>query len=97
MTKKRLTKKQLYGYSYMKWDKLYSKLNFDFSGKCAFCFDGEKDYGLEMCKDCKIDKTLCDDCGEEGLFQEVQKADQILFELVSEMRRKLRERYDKLD
>lgn len=93
MARKQLTKKQLYGYSYMKWAKIRRIVLSNFiMGKCSFCHDADNTLikkgiltRVDTCKHCQIDKNLCSDNGTSGLFAEIDKIDNKLFSLVSEM------------
>ena len=96
---KKLTKKQLYGYSYMKWDIVrieHRKISF---GYCSFCFtamkeeDRENPNGRDMCKYCQIDKTLCGPYEGDSLYKAVNKAHIKFMRLVNELCMKLSKRY----
>ena len=93
--KKRLTKKQLYGYSYMKWDIIrieHRKMKF---GYCSFCFAAMKENSDDgtMCQYCQIDKNLCGVYSGDSLYDAIRKANRKFSHLVNEMCMKLSERY----
>jgi hypothetical protein len=93
MTKKRLTKKQLYGYSYMKWDNLRNELRKVPFGLCSFCYESDKLSEENKCKYCQIDKRLCNKFGEESLYSEITQLKRRFYHLVDKMCMELRGRY----
>lgn len=93
MTKKRLTKKQLYGYSYMKWDHLRYEFIKLPGGLCSFCYDIEKLSEEDTCNYCQIDKSLCNKHGEESLYSKITRAKRELSSLIYEMCEELSMRY----
>lgn len=55
----KLTNKQLYGYSIMKWKRIkqnLEKINDSIYSKCSFCLDSESKQQLYSCK---IDMNIC--------------------------------------
>lgn len=87
----RLTKKQLYGYSLMKWKDKFKKSNnyiIEMLEPCSFCFDVNSN-----CLKCGIDNELCNDFG--GLYVEIDKKHKEYRSLVNMMIRKLTENYNK--
>jgi len=61
-----LSLKQLYGYSYMKWNEIYKKIElFLTSEPCSFCRESEKRITMSEyddcsgCEECLIDPRIC--------------------------------------
>jgi len=55
MTGKRLTLKQLYGYSIMNWERyLYGLEELDRKRDCSFCIESN-----DTCEKCKIEPKIC--------------------------------------
>ena len=92
MNRKRLTKKQLYGYSYMKWDGVRKRLRMLYYGECSFCFD-VKTHSETACRHCRIDKTLCNEYEEESLYSKINKTCRKFSDLVDKMCMELSRRY----
>lgn len=78
MIKKQLTKKQLYGYSFMKWDLLRKKVRKLLFGYCSFCYDAMKkqeevNANSSMCVFCLIDKNICGEYRDNSTYQRLNR------------------------
>ena len=82
----RLTKKQLYIYSLMKWAKGFDKIQnsgYSIFGECSFCFDVNG-----MCGECQIDKKFCNASLEENdksLYMQIYKKRKEYYKLIISM------------
>lgn len=99
LVRKQLTKKQLYGYSYMKWDMLRKQVRELFFGYCSFCYDAmrkqeESVKGSEdMCNFCLIDRGICGNYGDDSAYQRTMRARKGFSNLVGGMCVMLARRY----
>ena len=94
MTKK-LTLKQLYGYSIMDWEQFLDKIKTCvIDRECSFCRDSGSNY---ECEYCRIDKDICNEIGRKGIYKDVWEAERVLYSQVKKIIDKLRENYKKAD
>ena len=91
--------KQLYSFSYMKWNELLKKeykLGPFVRRACSFCKENRRKNIDNSCESCKIDKNLCDRKGNAGLYNEVARARREYLLLIIDMCEKLGKKWEEL-
>lgn len=88
---KKLTLKQLYGYSIMNWEQFQRDLERAIKKrKCSFCRDSDWE-----CKKCKINKEICDII-PDNIFGDICNVEFDLELIINDMIYGLREEYYKV-
>jgi len=91
--KKKLTLKQLYGYSIMNWELFLKNLELlNFNRVCSFCRDS-----YDECESCRIDPKICNFDLETGPIRDFLDRQVLLYLAVQKIILQLRMNYFKLN